>query len=216
MNFEFPLVCFDLDGTLVDDTIFIWSTFHEYFQTDRAIREKSKQDYFERRISYDQWFETDLELLDQAGATRDAMIEVISGLRVMPGAHEVLGLLREQGRKLAIISGSVDLVVETLFADQKFDALLINKLHFNGQGRLSGGQPTAYDMENKAKGLKKVVEQFELSTEQAAFIGDNSNDIAIARTAGRSIAFNCKSEELARVSDFVTTEHDLRGILPYL
>ena len=32
---QYRLVCFDLDGTLVDNTIFIWQTLHEYFQTDR-------------------------------------------------------------------------------------------------------------------------------------------------------------------------------------
>lgn len=215
-SISFPLVCFDLDGTLVDETIYIWSTFHEHFSTNAERRAKARDDFFAGRIPYRQWFENDLELLDEAGATRGSMIELIKTLPVMPGAREVLAELRRQQRKIAVISGSVDLVVETLFADQQFDALLINRLHFDSSGRLTGGEPTPFDLEHKATGLRELASREGLAPSQVAFIGDNSNDISVARAAGRSIAFNCKSEDLARVADIVVEEHDLRAILEHL
>lgn len=211
-----PLVCFDLDGTLVDETIFIWSTLHEHFATDSARRNKAREDFFAGRIPYEQWFRTDLELLDEVGTTRESMVKLFSTLPRMPGALEVLQELRGRGHMVAIVSGSVDLVVETLFPSESFDALLINRLEFSDDGRLIGGTPTPYDLDRKADGLIELARRYGLSMEQTAFIGDNSNDTAIARAAGLSIAFNCKSEELAQTADVVITEHDLRAILRYI
>jgi phosphoserine phosphatase len=213
---KFPLVCFDLDGTLVDDTIYIWKTFHEHFSTNHRRRSAARAAFDAGELSYADWFLTDLELLDEAGADRQSLTELISTLPVMPGALETFAELRQQQRRLAIISGSVDLVVKTLFPDVTFDAVLINQLHFDDQGRLLGGTPTQFDIEEKATGLRYLAEQEGISPDQTAFIGDNSNDIAVARAAGRSIAFNCKSDELARTVDVVVAEHDLRAILGHL
>ncbi len=213
---RYPLVCFDLDGTLVDDTIFIWKTFHDHFRTDRARRVRAREDFFAKRISYREWFETDLALLDEVGAVRRSMVEVISRLPVMPGARETLSELRRRGVKVAIISGSVDLVVETLFPGEVFDAMLINRLRFDAGGRLCGGDPTPYDIERKADGLLELARGEGLAPSRVAFVGDNSNDVAVARIAGRSIAFNCKSDELRQVAHVTVEEHDLRAVLPHL
>ena len=213
---RFPLVCFDLDGTLVDDTIYIWSTFHERFGTDPELRRRAREDFFAGRISYRRWFETDLELLDAAGADLPSMRAVVESLAVMPGARETLAELRRQGRRIGVISGSVDLVVETLFPDGPFDHVLINRLEFGPDGRLAGGSPTPYDLDRKADGLVELARREGLEPARVAFVGDNSNDVAVAAAAGRAVAFNCKSDELARVADVVVTEHDLRAVLPHL
>jgi phosphoserine phosphatase len=213
---RFPLVCFDLDGTLVDDTVYIWSTLHEHFRTDAARRARAREDFYAGRISYTSWFQNYLELLDEAGARRATMVALIATLPVMPGAREVLAELRRQGRKVAVISGSIDLVVTTLFPDQVFDGMFINRLRFDAAGRLAGGEPTPYDLEQKAAGLKELARREGLSESQVAFVGDNVNDVDVARAAGLAIAFNCKSEELARVADVVVEDHDLRAVLPHL
>lgn len=213
---RFPLVCFDLDGTLVDDTIYIWSTFHAHFRTDRERRAKAREDFFAGRISYREWFETDLELLDEAGADLASMRALVATLPLMPGARETLGHLRAEGRRLAVISGSVDLVLDTLFPDQAFDHILINRLRFGPSGRLDGGTPTAFDLDRKADGLRELARREGLDPREVAFVGDNANDVAVAGAAGRAIAFNCKSDELARVAHVVVKTHDLRAILPHL
>jgi hypothetical protein len=38
----------------------------------------------------------------------------------------------------------------------------------------------------------------------------------LARIAGLSVAFNCRSPELARVASVVVQEKDLRAVLPHL
>jgi len=212
-DLRYPLVCFDLDGTLVDDTIYIWKTLHEHFATDAAARKKAHDDYFAGGISYREWFDCDLDLLGAAGATRDGILEVLGALRTMPGARETLRTLRERGHRLAVISGSLDIVVDHLFVDFAFDHVLINEIRFDGEGRIAGGTPTPYDLAGKAEGLRELCRREGISTSQAAFAGDNVNDLWIAREAGLSIAFNCKSDELREVCDVEVREKDLRGVL---
>lgn len=210
---EYPLVCFDLDGTLVDDTIFIWKTLHEHFETDAATRKKAHDDYFGGRISYRQWFECDLALLDEAGATREGVVEVLDSMRAMPDAHSTLRALKERGHRIAIISGSLDIVLEHIFMDIDFDHVLINHISFDDGGRICGGVPTPYDLEGKAEGLRELCRREGIPTSRAAFVGDNSNDLWIAREAGFSVAFNCKSDELRDVCDVELGPRELSRLI---
>jgi phosphoserine phosphatase len=200
----------------VDDTIYIWKTLHEHFGTDAARREAAHDDYFAGRISYREWFECDLDLLRRAGATRDGILAVLEALRIMPGALETLHALRERGHRIAVISGSLDIVVNHLFAGFAFDHVLINEIRFDGEGRIAGGTPTPYDLAGKAEGLRELCRREGIATSQAAFAGDNVNDLWIAREAGLSIAFNCKSDELRAVCDVEVEGKDLRGVLALL
>jgi len=213
---RFPLVCFDLDGTLVDDTIFIWKTLHEQLGTDPVARREAREDYFAKRISYRRWFEIDLELMAAVGATEERIVEVVDQLRPVTGARETLAELRRRGHALAIVSGSLDIVVRRLFGDVEFEHVLINTIEFDERGRIAGGEPTPYDLEGKADGLLELCRREGITAERAAFVGDNSNDLWIARAAGLSVAFNCKSDELRQVCDVEVPGDDLQGILRWI
>ncbi len=74
--------------------------------------------------------------------------------------------------------------------------MLINRIHFDKNGRLNGGEPTPYDLEGKADGLKELARRHGIPLSSTLFVGDNDNDVWIAKAAGRAIAFNCKSDAL--------------------
>ncbi len=206
----YPLVCFDLDGTLVDDTVFIWKTLHETCQTDPVARKEAAEDYFAGRITYADWFAHDLKLLRAVGATWSRMKEIIHTLTPMPGAFDLLDELKSRGHTLAIVSGSLDFVVKELFGEDRFDYILINQIEFDREGSISGGTPTPFDFKGKADGLAHIATELGLTMDQTVFVGDNDNDLWIARAAGLSIAFNCKSAELREVCDVEVKEKDLR------
>ena len=211
-DLRYPLVCFDVDGTLVDDTIFIWQTLHDHFATDPTARRRAHDDFFAGRISYADWFHTDLALLSAAGATRERIGEVLAMLRPVPGAREALLDLHARGHVLAIVSGSLDIVVAHLFADLPFAHVLLNRIAFAADGRIAGGTPTPYDLAGKADGLRELCRREGIDPSRAAFVGDNANDLWIARAAGLSIAFNCKSDELRAACHVEIREKDLRAV----
>lgn len=212
----YDLVVFDLDGTLIQGTIFIWQTLHDAFSTDRERRRKAKEDFFEGRISYQAWFEHDLLLLGEVGATRDRMLDCLAAIHRTPGAPETLLALQQAGVRLAILSGSLDIVLEHFYGEVPFAEVLINRLRFDEQGRIAGGVHTPYDVEQKGAGLREIARRQGVPTSRVAFVGDNYNDVSAAAEAGLAVAFNPRSAELAAKAHVVLLEPDLRAILPHL
>ena len=208
------MICFDLDGTLIDKTVFIWSTLHEYFASDPKKRKQAAADYRSGRISYPEWFETDLELLKAGGADRQGIFKTLSRLKLTPGARECLSTLRARGYKLGLISGSIDVVVEHFFPEKPFDHVLINSISFDEAGKIAGGTPTPYDLEGKAEGLHELARREGLSAGQCAFIGDNFNDLPVMKAAGFSIGVFVKDPKVIEAVDLHFTGNDLRDLLP--
>jgi HAD superfamily phosphoserine phosphatase-like hydrolase len=213
---RYPLVCFDLDGTLVTGLDYVWTTLHRHFQTDAKARADARRAFQSGRLPYADWFHHDVVLLRAVGATRSAIVELFATIRAVTGARETLDALRDAGARLAVLSGSVDLLLDIALPGERFDHVLINKLGFDEQGVILGGVPTEYDVDRKADGILELCRREGLAPRQAAFVGDNENDVTAARTAGFSVAFDCKSPRLAEAASAVVPGGDLRAILPYL
>jgi phosphoserine phosphatase len=144
------------------------------------------------------------------------VLRALSAITPTPGAPETLAALQAAGVRLAILSGSLDLVLEHFYAEVPFVEVLINRLHFDETGRLSGGVHTPYDVEQKGAGVHEIARRQGVPLARLAFVGDNYNDVSAAREAGLAIAFNPRSSELAAQAHVVVTEPDLRALLPYL
>lgn len=215
---RYKLVCFDFDGTIIDETIFIWQIIHDNLDTDKEKRKEGVDNFYSGKITYEQWAKSDVELLKKAGADKKRLMEIIKPLKLMPGALETIKELKSRGIKLAIISGSIDIALELLIPDYRdfFDDVMINRLSFNEDGSIKDIEATKFDMEHKATGLKYIAGREKIPLSECVFIGDNHNDIHIAEIAGLSIAFNCKSESLAEVSDVLIEKKDLREILKHI
>jgi len=217
MAHKYKLVCFDLDGTVIDDTVFIWQTIHDYLNTDKKKRKKAADDFINKKISYKQWAEHDLELWKEKNATKEDLMNAIKPLKLMKGALETLNTLKRAGLKLAVISGSLDIALEKVLPNHSeiFDDIYINHLIFDGNN-IKELKSTAFDFEHKAAALMEICKKENILPEECVFVGDHNNDIQAAELAGLGIAFNCKSERLAQVADIVIKEKDLRAILKYI
>jgi len=136
----------------------------------------------------------------------------------MEGAKETLDKLKKQGIKLAIISGSLDFILEYALPNYKeyFDEVFLSKIHFDKQGNITKIEATEYDMKKKADALKIIAERENLQLKECVFVGDHHNDIKIAEEAGLAIAFDCKDEGLRKIADVVIDKKDLRETLRYI
>ncbi|MBN1945710.1 MAG: HAD-IB family phosphatase [Bradymonadales bacterium] len=213
---RYRLAAFDVDGTLVGSTVFVWQTLHDYLGTDAESRKKAWDDYFARRIPYSQWFEWDIRLFLEKGANRQRMLEAIDRLVLNRGVKETLETLKAAGMVLVVISGSLDIVLKRFDLERYFDDIFLNEVYFNRAGELIGWRPTPFDLENKAAGLEWLADKHGVALEQTVFVGDNFNDVSIARRAGLSIAFNSSCQELIDCSGVHIPGNDLREILPHI
>ena len=217
---KYKLICFDVDGTLIDNIEYSWQLFHDYFKTDQQIRAKAKEAFFKKKITYKEWAEHDIQMWVKKNAQKNDFIDAIrnSNIKLMKGAMETITALKNEGLKLAIISGSINIMLHVLLPDYEnmFDYIFLSKIHFDQTGKISKIDATEYDMDGKALALKEIVKRENIKLKECVFIGDHNNDLKIAQEAGLSIAFDAKDEELKIVSDIVIDSKDLREVLYYI
>ena len=215
---KYKLVCFDVDGTLIDNVTFSWHIFHEYFQTDKHRREDAKKRFFNGEITYLQWAEHDINLWREKNAKKEDFFKAIKHLKLMEGAMETLHELKKNGLKLAIISGSLNIILEKFIPNYEefFDDVFLSRIYFDENGEISKIEVTEFDMDAKALALKKIAEREKISLKESVFVGDYLNDLKIMQESGLGIAFNCRHEELRKAADVCIHKKDLREILKFI
>lgn len=254
INKTSTLVAFDLDGTLLQMNGYSWNHISKILGVDEKEEKKIEAEYREGNINYAEWASQILELYKQQGLNKKHLEDLISKISLVPGAKETIEELKTRGKKIALISGSLDFLVNAFFPEGTFDQIHINNMHFNSTGELSTWGTTKYGSDIfKAEGLREICEpkvewirrdpslpisirlwdicgndeenKFDFNFEQVVYpghqlnrtiyVGDNDNDVEVAKIAGMAIAVNSKSEKLKSVCE-VSVEGDLRDILEYI
>ena len=215
---RFDLVAFDVDGTLVQhpDGQTVWEVLNERFTgTAEHNRERFKL-YRSGRLSYAEWVALDIEGWRNAGARRADMVAAFGPLRLVDGAVETLRALKVHGLRLAVISGTLDLLLDTLLPDHPFDEVYTNRIWFDDDGAIAGWSATPFDMEGKGVALRAIAMREGIDLARCAFVGDHDNDLSAARVAGWTVAFCPKSAELEAIAHAVVRSPRLTDVLPHL
>lgn len=214
----YDLVAFDVDGTLVhhrhDKTV--WEVLNRRFTGgDEQNRERYAL-YKSGKLSYAEWVELDITSWQEAGATREAIVEAIDELRLVRGARETMAALKTRGVRLVVISGTLDLLIDVLFPEHPFDEIYANAIAFDDAGRIGGWRATPFDMDGKAVALRSIAMRERIPLRRCVFVGDHANDLSAFRVAGLAIAFNPKDAGLEEAAGAIVRSDDLRDILPLI
>jgi phosphoserine phosphatase len=212
-------VCFDVDGTLVqqDEDKTVWEAVHMRVHGHNEINRERFEDFRAGRIPYEEWVALDIGDWQRLGVRREDLEQAIrASMRATEGARETVEELARRGYAVAVVSGSIDVVLSVLLEGVRFDPVFINRIDFDGSGAIRGWQATRHDVEGKARALEQVAKRLGLTVEQVAFVGDHWNDLPAMRRAGYAVAFEPKDARLREVADAVIERPPMTRLLDLL
>ena len=154
----------------------------------------------------------------EKGAKKEDFLKALEPLSLMNGALETLQELKKNKIKLAIISGSMNILLEKFIPNYNdiFDDVFLSKIHFDKEGNIEKIEATEFDMDKKTEALRQIAEREKIKLKECVFVGDYLNDIKILKKAGLGIAFNCKEDKVKKAADVVIEKKDLREVLRYI
>ncbi|MBI5534948.1 MAG: HAD family phosphatase [Deltaproteobacteria bacterium] len=213
------LVAFDVDGTLVenDHGLVVWQVLNDLYVGDAALAEERFRQFLAGELTYAEWVRLDVEGWRSGGATRMGIESAIrEHLRLVPSAREVTSELRSRGYTLAVISGTLDVVLDVLFPNHPFHHVYTNRIAFDDAGAISSWEATPYDMDGKADAVKVLAGNLQIDPRHIVFVGDNLNDCSAMELVGRAVGYDPKHEKVRSLAQCVLPSGGLRGLLDFL
>lgn len=196
---DVALVAFDVDGTLVehDGGEVIWQVLNRRYIGDSSINAARYKAFLDGRLSYAEWVALDIRGWKEGGATRDGIASAIrEELRLVAHASRVVHELARRGFVVAVVSGTLDIVLDVLFPDHPFAHVFTNRIMFGHAGEIASWQATPYDMAGKADALRMLSDKLGLPPRRIAFVGDHLNDCAAMAIVGCPIAYDPKHDDV--------------------
>ncbi|MFW5741111.1 MAG: HAD family hydrolase [Myxococcota bacterium] len=213
------VVAFDVDGTLVehDSGLVVWQVLNRLFIGNAELNAERFRSFRDGELTYEQWVRLDIEGWRDGGATRAAMQEAIRAeLRLVPGAQQVTSALRARGYRVVVVSGTLDIVLDTLFPEHPFDRIYSNQIRFDERGGIQDWTATPFDMAGKAEALRLLSSESGVPTDAFAFVGDHINDLHALRLVGCPIAYDPKDESVRKSAKHVLSPGELHRLLDLL
>lgn len=143
-----------------------------------------------------------------AGLPADVLSTVLAGIRLNPGAIELVTAVQRAGWPIGLVSGGFAEVVEPLAARLGIDFVRANRLETSDgflTGRVSG---PVIDRAAKAVALRELAALHGADLADCVAIGDGANDLDMIDAAGLGIAFNAKPVVAARADAAVAGRLD--------
>jgi phosphoserine phosphatase len=200
------LVVFDLDNVIIDGEAI--DEIGKLVNVEEKVAEITEQ-----AMSGDLEFETSLKervkLLK--GASVEEIKKIASEMELMKGAKETINTLKDKGYDVAIISGSFDLITDSLKDKIDFDHIFTNTLVEN-DGTLTGEVTGPLVKGSKFDILSELIKDKNISLKNCVAVGDGANDISMIEAAEYGIAFNAKPA-VKEAADIIVEKNDLTEIL---
>ena len=200
------LVVFDLDNVIIDgegiDEIGKLINIEDQIA---AITEQAMQG----EIDFETSIKKRVGLLK--GVATDDIRTLANEMPLMKGAEETVSSLMENGFEVAIISGSFDIIADTIKGKLDVDNIFTNSL-VEEDGILTGEVTGPLVSGSKLDVLSKLIEEKGYTLDECVAVGDGANDISMIESAKYGIAFNAKPA-LKENADIIVETRDLTDVL---
>ena len=200
----------DVDSTLIQDEVIelladeagVRAEVAEI--TDRAMRGE---------IDFEQSLRERVSMLK--GLPESVFDRVQERIRLSDGARTLISAVHASGGRVGAVSGGFNQILRPLASKLNLDYYAANELEVV-DGLLTGqllGE--VIDRAAKAAKLELWAQDFGISVELVAAIGDGANDLDMFESAGLSFAYNAKPAVRER-ADVIIDAPDLSLVIPHL
>jgi phosphoserine phosphatase len=127
-----------------------------------------------------------------AGLDASVIDEIVTRLRLAPGARTLIRTLKRLGYRCGIVSGGFTQFTDRLTAELGLDFAEANTLEIEAgklTGRVTG---PVVDRPGKERALRRFAAAAGVPLSQTVAVGDGANDLDMISAAGLGIAFNAK------------------------
>jgi len=196
-------VVFDVDSTLIEDEVI-------ELLAEVAGRRNEVAAITERAMAGELDFAESLvaRVSTLAGLPVSVFEQVLTKVRITPGADSLIHRIHEAGGRVGAVSGGFTQVLNPLADRLGLDFARANDLEVD-DGKLTGrvlGQ--IVDRSVKAQSLLEWAERLNFKQAQTVAVGDGANDLEMMSWAGLSVAFNAKPI-VRDQADIVIAKQDL-------
>jgi pyrophosphatase PpaX len=174
---RYPIVLFDLDGTLIDSGAMILASFRHATRTvlEREIPDEELAALVGGMNIHDQMRTLDAERVDElVSAYREHNEPLHADLQAFPGVENLLAALSAEGRRLGIVTSkrrrTVDLAFAVLPIERFFGVVVTS-----GDTKRHKPHPDP---------VLLALERLHANGARAAFIGDSPFDVGAGKAAG--------------------------------
>lgn len=205
------LVCFDLDGVLIEAKS-SWVAVHEAFGVEN---EASLAAFLHGDISEEEFIRRDVALwLAKKPHVTDADIDrILSGVVLHPGAHELVQALHAANIHTAVVSGGIGLAARRVARELGIPHVSANELLTHPDGRLTGEGVVNTPLRDKSRPVRQFAAELQIPPGQVASVGNSAPDIPMFWSSGLGIAFDPMDEATRTEADAVVEGPDLRDLL---
>lgn len=183
------LIVFDLNKTLIHENS--WLDLNMAMGVTEA-EDQMLMDWSRERIIDDVTGQEILcEIYKKRGdVSHDAIWKVISAYTYLPGAKETVAKLIADGYQVALISGAMDILVQSVAKELGVHHWrAANQFIFNEDSKLERIASVPNDVAHKVEMLKEICKELNIEPTDCAAIGDGDNDLGLFELTGHGVTF---------------------------
>ncbi len=208
------LVCFDMDGVLIDVGS-SWVMVHKHFGVQN---EASLVAYLNGEFDDKEFIRRDaaLWLKQKPKMTRADFEHIFRVPPFMAGVEHTIKALTAHGIEVAIVSGGVDVMAESVATRLGMPRVAANGFVYDETGHITGEGIVRTPLNDKALPVVTFAEELDIPLERVLTVGNSLPDVSMFEVAGRSIAFHPEDDYTRQHATWVIEEGPLDQILPYV
>lgn len=193
-RFQTNIVVLDFDGTLTSTehgrTTWELLWMEAGYPLDRA--KKYHKQFREGQLTHSEWCAVTLKAFKEKEVSRKTCDAVVRKTLLLDGVGETLRELKDRGKKIYILSGSIRYLIDAVLGDyvKYFDGISANEFHFSDDGKLAEIRGTEYDFKTKADYIKKIIAERKCNPLDVLYVGNSCNDIFVSGAGARTLCIN--------------------------